>query len=146
MIRDKIKADSDSALKDHQPGRVEVLRYLISLIDKKQLQLPPGSMKEEDEIGVLRKELKNKEESKEMFEKAQRTDLIEQINEEIKILMAYLPKEIEETEIKKVVTEVIGEVGGGNFGQIMGLTMKKLAGQASGDTVSRIVKEVIGSV
>jgi uncharacterized protein YqeY len=141
MIKDKIKSDSVIALKNHDSGRVSVLRFLVSLIDKKELQLPPNSMKEEDQIGVLRKELKNKEEAKALFVQAGRSELVAEVENEIAIVKEYLPAEIDVSEVEKAVVEVIEANSGANFGMVMGMVMKKMAGKASGDVVSRIVKE-----
>ena len=60
MFKDKLKSDSVLALKNRDSARVDVLRFLISLIDKREMQLPPGGMTEKEEIVVLRKELKKK--------------------------------------------------------------------------------------
>ena len=60
MLKDKLRKESTEALKNHDQRRVDVLRFLISLIDKKEMQLPAGKMTENDEIGVVRKELKDK--------------------------------------------------------------------------------------
>lgn len=143
MIKTKLKEDSVTALKAHDSLRVEVVRFLISLIDKKELQLPPGEMKEEDEVGVLRKELKNKEESLAMFEKASRADLVERLKYEIEVLKTYLPKEMDESEVRKIVSEVVGEMGINNRGMIIGAVIKKTGGRVGGDVVSRLVSEVI---
>ena len=78
MWRNKIKVDADEALKLGDSEKVGVLRYLISIIDKKALTLPPDLMTEKDELGVLQKELKNKQEAREMFEKGNRVDLVAQ--------------------------------------------------------------------
>ena len=107
MLKDKLKQDSVVALKEHNSTLVEVLRYLISLIDKKELQMPVGEMKEEDEISVLRKELKNKEESREMFLKASRNDLVSQLDYEIEILKSYLPQEMSLADIEILVEEAV---------------------------------------
>ena len=141
MIKDKLKSDSVDALKKHNSRRVEVLRFLISIIDKKEMLLPPGGLKEEDEIGVLRKELKNKEESREMFTKGNRLDLVAEVEEEIGIVKEYLPIEMDEAEVILAVEEVMAGMSGANFGQIMGAVMKKIGGKAGGDVISRIVKE-----
>jgi uncharacterized protein YqeY len=140
MIRNKLKQDSIIALKNHDSARVDVLRFLISLIDKKELQLPPGAMTEVEELGVLRKELKNKEESKEMFAKANREDLVKQIDYEIKVVKEYLPQEVSEEKVAQIVDEVIEEKGT-NFGLVMKEVMSRLGGSVGGDVVSRIVKE-----
>jgi len=142
MLRDKLKQDSVNALKAHDQARVDVLRFLISLIDKKELQLPVGQMKEEDEIIVLRKELKNKDESREMFVKGNREDLVKQLDYEIEVLKAYLPVELNQETVAAIVDEVINEKGK-NFGFVMKEVMNRLAGQVGGDIVSRLVKEKI---
>jgi uncharacterized protein YqeY len=144
MLRDKIKKESVEALKSHDQKLVDVLRFLISLIDKKELQLPVGQMTEADEVGVLRKELKNKEESKEMFVKGGRSDLVEEMDYEIGVVKEYLPKEISEDQIKEVVTQVVAEKGN-NFGLVMKEVMSKLGGAVDGGVVSRIVKEKISN-
>lgn len=142
MLKDKIKEDSVVALKSHDNRKVEVLRYLISLIDKKEMQLPVGEMKEEDELSVIRKELKNKEESKEMFLKGNRNDLVDQLDYEIALVKEYLPKGLDEVEIIKFVDEAIAKVGS-NFGMVMKEVVQKVAGRAGGDVISKIVKEKI---
>lgn len=140
MIRDKLKKDSFDALKNRDNRRVDVLRFLISLIDKKELQLPPDGLTEAEEIAVLRKELKNKEESKEMFLKASRQDLVDQLDYEISIVKEYLPAEMGEDKISEIVEQVMVEKGN-NFGMIMKEVMIKTGGLVDGSVISRIVKE-----
>jgi len=142
MMRDKLKQDSFNALKNRDNKRVDVLRFLISLIDKKELQLPPGAMTEVEEAGILRKELKNKEESREMFLKAERKELVNQLDYEILIVKEYLPPEISEDKIKELVEKAIIEKGN-NFGLIMKEIMIKTGGGVDGNIVSKIVKEKI---
>jgi len=145
MLKDSLKKDSVQALKNRDSKRVEVLRFLVSLIDKKELQLPVGQMTEADEIGVLRKELKNKGEAKELFLKGNRLDLVEQMDYEIAVVKEYLPPEINEEKIKEIVKQVVGEKGN-NFGLIMKEVMAKLEGGVDGGVVLRIVKEQISNV
>jgi len=142
MIRDKLQKDSFEALKARDNRLVDVLRFLKSLIDKKEMQLPPGSLTEIEETKILNKELKDKEESKEMFAKAGRNDLVEQLDYEIEIVKRYLPELISEEQVTKMVEEVITEKGN-NFGMIMKEVMIKTAGAVDGSIISRIVKEKI---
>ena len=142
MVKNKIKDDSVVALKNHDNAKVDVLRYLISLIDKREMQLPPGEMKENEEMKVLQKELKNKEEAKEMFLKGNRNDLVEQLEYEIKILKEYLPQAMSEEEIQKVIDEVFSEKGA-NFGLLMKEVMSKLNGRVGGEMISKLVKQKI---
>jgi uncharacterized protein YqeY len=145
MIKDKLKSNSVEALKNHDSVKVGVLRFLISLIDKKEMQLPVGQMTEADEIGVLRKELKNKEESREMFLKGNRNDLVEQLDYEIKVLKEYLPEEISEDKVAEIVTKVVLEKGN-NFGLVMKEVMSEINGTVDGSIVSKIVKEKISNI
>ena len=140
MIRDKLKKDSFDALKNRDNKRVDVLRFLISLIDKKEMQLPPGGLTENEETAVLRKELKNKEESKEMFSKGGRQDLVDQMDYEIAIVKEYLPAEITEEKVREIVDQVIAEKGN-NFGMIMKEVMMKTGGAVDGNVISKIVRE-----
>ena len=142
MIRDKLQKDSFEALKARDNRLVDVLRFLKSLIDKKEMQLPPGSLTEIEETKILNKELKDKEESKEMFAKAGRNDLVEQLDYEIEIVKRYLSELISEEQVTKMVEEVITEKGN-NFGMIMKEVMIKTAGAVDGSIISRIVKEKI---
>ena len=143
MLKDKLKKESIEALKSHDQKRVDVLRFLVSLIDKKELQLPVGKMTDAEEIGVLRKELKNKEESKEMFLKANRVDLVQQLDYEIEVVKGYLPAEISQEQVEKIVVDVISDKGN-NFGLVMREVMVKLNRAVDGGVISKIVKEKIG--
>lgn len=137
-----MKTETITALKIGDRKRVEVVRYLIALIEKRALQLPVDKMTEAEEIQVLRKELKNKEEAREIFSKAGRNDLVEQQSYEIGVVKGYLPLEMSEAEIEKIVNEVIAQKGT-NMGMVMGEVMKAVAGRAGGETVAKIVRQKI---
>jgi uncharacterized protein YqeY len=141
-MKSKLKADSVSALKSHDQSRVDVLRFLISLIDKKELQLPPGQMTEAEEIAVLRKELKNKEESREMFVKGKREDLVKQLDYEIVVVKEYLPLEMTDEELNKIVDDAVTE-GQKIFGNVMKIVMTKVAGRVGGEKIVPLVKQMI---
>ncbi len=144
--RQKIKSNSVLALKAGDKKLVSVLRYLTSLIDKKELSLPVGSVVTEEMVmEVLRKELKNKKESRAMFEKGGRGDLVAEVDSEIEILSAYLPAEISQEEIRKEVIRVIEEKGV-VFGEIMKQVMAKFKGGVEGGVVSAIVNEEIAKM
>lgn len=144
MLKDKLKQDSIKALKDRDQKMVDALRFLISLIDKKEMSLAVGQMTEGDEVGVLRKELKNKEESRELFVKGNRNDLVAQLDYEIELVKSYLPLEADDNQIKNIINEVIREKGS-NFGLVMKEVMTKLSGGANGSLVAKLVKEKLSN-
>lgn len=138
-MKNRLKTDTVNALKQHDQPRVDVLRFLISLIDKKELQLPPGVMSEADEMSVLMKELKNKEESREMFLKGQRDDLVKQLDYEISVLKEYLPAQMDVNELERIVEQSVVE-SDGNFGNVMKLVISKVGGRVGGDKIAPLVK------
>lgn len=143
MLRDKLKSDADTALKNHHQEMVDILRYLISLIDKKALSMPASEFGGMEEIAVLQKELKNKEEARLMFEKAGRNELVEKEDREIEVLKNYLPKSLSEDELNTIVDEVMA-LGAADFGTIMRGVLAKTAGRAGGQQVSELVKKKLG--
>ena len=140
MLRDQIQKQAVEALKSGESKKANALRFLVSLIDKRALQLPPGEMSETEEIQVLRKELKNKEEAKAMFAQGGREDLVTEQEAEIELVKTFLPPEMSEDQIREIVKKVVADKDS-NFGAVMGETMKLVAGQAGGELVSKIVKE-----
>ncbi|MDD4026657.1 MAG: GatB/YqeY domain-containing protein [Candidatus Shapirobacteria bacterium] len=144
-MRNKLKQDSFNALKNRDNKRVDVLRFLISLIDKKELQLPPGALTEAEEMMVLRKELKNKEESREMFLKGGRQDLVDELDYEILVVKEYLPEDISEEKVREIVNQAIIDKGN-NFGFVMKEVMIKTGGTVDGGLISKIVKEKIENI
>lgn len=143
-MKDQIRQQATQALKDHNQKRVDVLRYLISLIDKRGLQLPADGMTEAEEMKVLQKELKNKEEARAMFAQGGREDLVKEIEEEIKILKEFLPEEMTDEELQKIVDEVLGQTqdsGENNFGAVMKGVMTKVAGRVGGERIAPMVKK-----
>lgn len=140
MLRDQIQKQAVEALKSGESKKANALRFLVSLIDKRALQLPPGEMSEAEEVQVLRKELKNKEEAKAMFAQGGREDLMTEQEAEIELVKTFLPQEMSEDQIREIVKKVVADKDS-NFGAVMGETMKLVAGQAGGELVSKIVKE-----
>jgi len=143
---DRIRNESREALKKGDSKRLETLRFLISLVEKKEFSKEVGQMTETDVLTVLQLEMKRKKESREMFLKAGRDDLSGEIKKEIEILSEYLPKEISMKEIEEVVGKVTKELGqGAVFGVVMGKVMGELKGKADGGKVTEVVKKILGS-
>ncbi|MBO9571247.1 MAG: GatB/YqeY domain-containing protein [Chitinophagaceae bacterium] len=105
-----------------------------------------GELKEEDEIKLLQKLVKQRKDSLEIFTQQNRADLASKEKEEIDVIEKFLPKQLSEEELKKEISAVIAESGASSpadMGKVMGLANKKLAGKADGKTISAIVKELL---
>ena len=110
------------------------------------LQVEKDTQKELSEneiIEIISKELKKRKESVSDIEKSGRTDLLENINEEIAIIKAYLPEELSKEEIERIVVETIAEVGATTMkemGKVMQAVKPKVAGRADNKLVNEIVR------
>jgi len=105
-----------------------------------------AEMSEEAEIKLLQKLVKQRKDSIEIFEKQNRTDLAIKEKEEVEVIEQYLPKQLDEAELRGIIAGIIKETGvtaSSGLGQVMGIASKQLAGKADGKTISAIVKELL---
>jgi uncharacterized protein YqeY len=105
-----------------------------------------GELKEEDEIKLLQKLVKQRRDSLEIFQQQNRADLAKKEQEEIEIIEKFLPKQLGPEELKSLVAKIIAEVGAtspADMGKVMGAATKQLAGKADGKAISAAVKELL---
>jgi uncharacterized protein YqeY len=106
-----------------------------------------GEINEATEQKFLQKMMKQRRDSLDIFEKQGRADLAEKEKEEMAVIERFLPKQMNELEIKDAVSKIIAETGASSaadMGKVMGVASKQLAGKADGKTISAIVKEMLG--
>jgi uncharacterized protein YqeY len=141
-LLEKIQEDLKSALKERDEIRLSVLRMLKSEI--KYREIDAGRALEEGEIvRVIRSLIKKREESIASFREGNRKDLMEREEKEIAVLKKYLPAEMGEAEIEKVVDEVLVKLEEKNprmFGTVMKEVMGILKDRADGRKVQEIVR------
>src|SRR3990167_8671457 len=139
---EQISQDLNSALKRKDMIRVSTLRYLISHLNNARIA-KGGDLNDDDVTLEIAKDAKRHKESIEAFEKAKREDLVSQESAQLKILEEYLPAQLKDEEIAKIVDETItplGQVGPSHMAKVMGQVMAKVKGQADGAKVAEIVK------
>ncbi len=130
-------------------GRLGVLRMLKSAIKYSAIEKAgaEGQLDDAEAAQVIRKQVKQRQDSIESFEKGGRPELAAKEQEEIVILNAYLPQGLGADELQKIVRETIAEVGATSKAQ-MGAVMKalqgKVAGRADGKTLSQEVQRQLG--
>ncbi len=142
LLVDQIKQEAIASLKAGDSKKANALRYLLSLVAKKEMTLPAGkTLSDVEVVGVLQKELKNKQESVEIYKQAQRPELVAEIEQEINWLNKYLPKALTEEELVEIIEKVklSGAIG---FGPVMGQVSKQVAGRMDGAKVAEMVKKV----
>ena len=144
-LKETLLQDLKVAMKEKDTIR----KNTIQLVRAGVLQIEKDNHVELDDEGVLdvvAKELKKRRDSLPEFEKSGRTDLIDNLNKEIKVLLGYLPEQLTEDEIKKIVEETIAETGASSMkdmGKVMGAVSPKVKGRADNRVVSGYVKELL---
>lgn len=147
-MREKILNDLVSAMKNKDKEVLSVLRMVKGAIQLEEIN-KKTELNDEDVIAVLSKQIKTRKESILEFEKANRTDLIEQTKLEIDILSKYMPKQLTEEEIYKIIDEAFNMVKPekpSDMGKIMGAVTPKLKGKADMSFVSKTIKEKLSSL
>ncbi|MFA5134323.1 MAG: GatB/YqeY domain-containing protein [Patescibacteria group bacterium] len=145
---EKIEVDIQKAQTARDVLTLSVLRLVKSALHNFAIEKrkKDTGLSEEDTIAVLGTQAKQRKDSIAAYEKGGRSDLAEKEKNELAIISRYLPPQLPDEEIKKVVHRVVESVGAGadSFGAVMGRSMAELKGRADGAAVSRIVKEVLG--
>lgn len=159
MIKDKIKEDLKKAMQEKDTLKLSVLRMVSSYVFNKEKDNRAklskageeeskldemSKLTEEEVIEVVSSEVKKRKDSIEQYEKGGRSDLAENEKKELEILMDYMPEQMGEDEIRKIVKEKIEELGIGSpqeTGKLMGAIMPQFKGKTDGNIVGRIVQE-----
>ena len=141
----KIDWLTQEIIKEYKAGNAE-RRVLLQTIKAALLtrQKEKGELVEADELSVIKSELKQRQQARSDYENGGRADLVEKMDYEITELKQLLPEEMGEGEVRKVVQEVVESSQDKSFGNIMKESMVRLKGQADGQLVSSIVKELLG--
>ncbi len=145
-LREQLQTDLQDAIRARDERRKAALRLV--LLNVQLAEVEQGALADEEIITLIQKEVKRREEALEMTREAGRDDLVEVDSVELEILKAYLPEPMSREEIVAEAREAIAEVGAESprqIGQVMGVLMPRLQGQADGRLVSSIVKELLSS-
>ena len=143
MITEKVQKQIVEAMKARDELRLSTLKLLSSALHNAKID-KSGDLTEEEELVVVKKEAKKRKDAIELYEKGGAQDKADKEKAELLILEEYLPAEIGDDELEKIVTETVSEMGASGMqemGRVMGAVMGKVKGQASGDRVSAIVRD-----
>lgn len=143
-IKQQIEKDFINALKNKKEFDLSVLRSLKSEIKNKEIQ-QKGELSDSEITGLLKTEKKKRLDSIEAYKSGGRDDLADKEQKEIEIIETYLPKQFSEDQIKQIIIQAREELGDqkDNFGILMKTAMSKMNGQADGQVVSRLVKQIM---
>lgn len=149
MLEEKILNDYKEAMKSRDSVKSSVLSFLraemmnVAVAKKKKL------LDDNDAIAVIKKQIKQHQDSIEQFKKGNRVDLVEKEEKELQILKTYLPPELSVDEVKNIIEEVIGVTGAvtlKDMGRVMKEVTAKISGKADGKLVSDMVRERLSKI
>lgn len=145
-LSEKINQDLKDSMKSGNKTRLTVVRSIRALILEFEKSGAAKELTPEDEIKMLSTAAKKRKDSIEQFRNAGRNDLAEVEEAEFKILLDYLPKQMDETEIKNEVARLANEIGAKtkeDFSKLMPLVMKELKGKVDGKIVKLIIEKFL---
>ena len=144
-LKEQLFADLKTAMKEKDT----IKKDTIQLIRSGVLQIEKDNKVELDDEGVIEvisKQLKSRRDSLPDYEKSGRQDLIEKLNREIEILLGYLPEQLSEDEIQKIVAEAVAESGAASvkeMGKVMAIVTPKVKGRADNKVVGNLVRKML---
>ncbi len=146
-LEEKIMAEMKDAMKSKNEAALRGLRAIKAEIIKAKTEPGAGGqVTAEGEAKLLQKMVKQRRDSLEIFQQQNRTDLAQKEEEEIAIIERFLPKQLDEAELKTALQAIIAETGASSIadlGKVMGVASKKLAGLADGKAINNMVRSLL---
>lgn len=134
------------AMKDKDKVRLSVIRMVRAALQNEAINKGVETLSEEDELTVLSREVKQRNDSLQEFKKAGRDDLVKQVEEELAILQEYMPEPLNDDELEDIIRQAIEKTGATSkkdFGKVMGAVMPQVKGKADGSHVQKLVQKLL---
>ena len=150
MTKAQLKEELKQSMLAKDAEKTSTLRMVISALGYYEIEKGGAGYEatEEDIETVLQKQAKQRRDSIEQFKAGGRDELVEKETKELNLIESYLPAQMSEEEVKKLVDEAVAATGASSpadIGKVMGTLMPKVKGKADGSLVSRLVKEKLGN-
>lgn len=145
-LRQKIKTELNESLKKKDEIGRSVLGMLLAVVINKELA-KGKELVDEEIVEIIFSEVKKRKESVAAFEKGNRKDLADKERSEVKVLQKYLPEQMPEEDLRKIIKEAIGKTEAAtvkDMGRVMAEIMPQVKGKADSSLISKIVRESLG--
>ena len=142
MLTTKIDADIKEALRAKETLRLSTLRMLKSALGYAKMEKKQEAFTDADVVAVIKKQIKQRQDAIEGFQKGNRSDLVAKETAELTVLKAYLPAELSPAELEQIVNATVAELGAttkADMGKVMKAVQAKVAGRADNRAVSQLV-------
>ncbi len=151
-IQERLAADMKDAMRARETDRLNVIRMLRSKIQESEVAIRSkrgvdAKLSEEEAVGAISAYAKQRRDSIAAYTEAGREDLAAKEQAELALITCYLPEQLSEDDVRKIVADAVAESGASSpkeMGAVMQLVMPKVKGRADGKLVNRIVREALG--
>lgn len=147
-LEQQINDDIKSAMLAKDKRKLEALRAVkAAILLAKTDKGSAGGIETDAEMKILQKLVKQRRESADIYKQQNRADLVEEEEFQLLVISKYLPEQLSEEDVRKIIKETIAETGATSIkemGKVMGAATKKLAGKADNRMISAIIKELLG--
>lgn len=144
-LSERLSDDMKQAMKNQDKFKLTTIRMVRASIKNLEIDLK-RPLDDSEVLDILSREIKQRKDSLQEFEKAGRDDLATALRAEIEIISQYLPAQLSEEEIKAIVTQTIQELGASSkaeMGKVMGALLPKVKGRADGKLVNQLVQQFL---
>ncbi len=144
-LEDLLMADLKDAMRNHQEVRVSAIRMARSAVNYEAVE-KRRPLEESEVVAVISRQIKQRRESIEAYSKGNRPDLVAREQEELDILLSYLPRQMSREEIAEAARGAIQELGAStpnDFGKVMSRLAPALKGRADGKVIGEVVRELL---
>ena len=146
-LQERLSEDLKDAMRQKDEIRRSTIRFIRAAVQNQEID-KRKALDDDEIIGVLSSLVRQHQESIAEFKKADRQDLVEKEEAELRIIREYMPKQIPEEKLAELAREAISQTGAsgpGDFGKVMGLLMPQVRGRADGAQVSSVVRQLLSA-
>ena len=141
-LKDQLLADMKTAMKARDKVTLGAIRFFLSEI--KNYEIDHGPQDDEGIIKLASKQIKQMKDAIQEYKKGNRDDLVEAEEQKIKVLEKYLPAQLSDEELQKIVEEAVSQAGDqANMGQVIGAVRAKVGSRADGSRIAALVKQAL---
>jgi len=146
-LNEKLLADMKEAMKQREAGKLRLATIRMVRAAQKEAEVArKRELEDEELLELIIREVKKRKDAIPEYEKANRPDAVKQLEEEIAVLKEYLPDELDESELRRIIRDVIEETRAGSIkdmGKVMQILMPRVRGRADGKVISQLVNEML---
>lgn len=142
MLEEQLQKDYFQAMKDRDTAKASTVNFLRAQLKNVRIEKRSETLEDKDVVVVIKKQIKQRQDSIEQYEKGGRKDLADKETAEMAILKSYLPEEVSEQELQQFIEQAIRETGAQSM-KDMGNVIKAVAAKAQGRADNRVVSEFV---